>query len=42
MLKKTLVLGVAGLLLLSLVFGRSHVMTTLGMVKQQVKGECAD
>jgi peptidoglycan hydrolase CwlO-like protein len=37
MLKKTIVAGVAGLLLLGLLFGRSHVLTTIGMVKQSVK-----
>jgi chromosome segregation ATPase len=37
MLKKTFVLGVAGFVLLGLLFGRSHVLTTLGMVKQHVK-----
>ena len=37
MLKKSIVLGVAVLLLLGLLFGRSHVLTTIGMVKQTVK-----
>lgn len=37
MLKKTLVVAATGSLLLGLVFGRSHVMTTLGMVKQQFR-----
>jgi hypothetical protein len=37
MLKKTLVIGAAGVTLLGLMFGRSHVLTTVGMVKQQVK-----
>ncbi|MFV1966916.1 MAG: hypothetical protein ACC628_15935 [Pirellulaceae bacterium] len=37
MLKKTIVAGVAAVLLLGLLFGRSHVMTTIGMVKQSVK-----
>ena len=37
MLKKMFVLGGAVALLLGLVFGRSHVATTVGMVKQQVK-----
>lgn len=37
MLKKTLLIGGAGALLLGLVAGRSHLQTTVGMVKQQVK-----
>jgi len=37
MLKKTVLLGSAAVLLLGLVVGRSHVWTTVGMVKQSVK-----
>jgi hypothetical protein len=37
MLKKTLVVGIAAMLLLGLFFGRSHVLTTVGLVKQTVK-----
>jgi chromosome segregation ATPase len=37
MIKKMVVLGVAVVLLLGLVLGRSHVLTTVGMVKQSVK-----
>jgi chromosome segregation ATPase len=37
MLKKTLVLGAGGALLVGLLAGRSHLMTTFGMVKEHVK-----
>lgn len=37
MLKKTVLLGSAAVLLLGLLIGRSHVLTTVGMVKQSVK-----
>ena len=37
MFKKSFVLGAGLVLLLALFFGRSHVLTTIGMVKQSVK-----
>jgi len=37
MFKKSFVLGAGVVLLLALFFGRSHVLTTIGMVKQSVK-----
>jgi chromosome segregation ATPase len=37
MLKKSIVLGGALLLLMGLFFGRSHVLTTVGMVKESVR-----
>ena len=37
MLRKSVIIGVAAVLLLSLVFGRSHVLTTVGLVKDSVK-----
>jgi chromosome segregation ATPase len=37
MLKKTAILGAGLALVLGLVFGRSHVLTTVGLVKQSVK-----
>ena len=37
MFKKSFVLGAALVLLLALFFGRSHVLTTVGMVRESVK-----
>src|SRR5215510_11440692 len=37
MLKRTFVLGAVGALLLGLLFGRSHLVTAVGMAKQTIK-----